>query len=238
MRRIAGEPPGAGCVLGSGWALENTVFESNDGIVGRKADLRFGRSAASSTSRSPRVIDGSDAYDLSDGRPDLAVLATMISSFTATAFDFCFLFSVFFAFRSFLVFTEGIWPKSRDRGILNGLLSLSASYRVFSPKSMAQDADSPGWLAEEPVIECDFSLATLGMSASVFRRTDWLEEVSLELTLDLRRLRPFMAFLIRLAVDQEVVVSSDSSEELLEESEELFINSAKTPGCDSSSMIC
>lgn len=103
---------------------------------------------------------------------------------------------------------------------------------------MAQDADSPGWLAEEPVIECDFSLATLGMSASVFRRTDWLEEVSLELTLDLRRLRPFMAFLIRLAVDQEVVVSSDSSEELLEESEELFINSAKIPGCDSSSMIC
>lgn len=38
-----------------------------------------------------------------------------------------------------------------------------------------------------------------------------------------------MALFIRLAVDQEVVVSTDSSDELLE-SDELFMNSARTPG--------
>lgn len=74
------------------------------------------------------------------------------------------------------------------------------------------------------------------MSANVFRRIDWREAVPLELVLDLRRLRDFMALLIRFAVVHDVVVSSDSSEELLDESEELFINSAKIPGWDSSSM--
>ena len=43
---------------------------------------------------------------------------------------------------------------------------------------------------------------------------------------------------MRFAVVHEVVVSSDSSEELLDESEELFINSARIPGWDSSSIIC
>lgn len=56
--------------------------------------------------------------------------------------------------------------------------------------------------------------------------------------LDLRRLRDFMALLIRFAVVHDVAVSSDSSDELLDESEELFINSAKIPGWDSSSMTC
>lgn len=74
------------------------------------------------------------------------------------------------------------------------------------------------------------------MSANVFRRIDWREAVPLELVLDLRRLRDFMALFIRFAVVHDVVVSSDSSEELLDESEELFINSAKIPGWDSSSM--
>lgn len=53
--------------------------------------------------------------------------------------------------------------------------------------------------------------------------------VSLELVLDLRRRRYFIALLIRLAVDHDVVVSTDSSDELLEESDE-FMNSANTPG--------
>jgi hypothetical protein len=61
--------------------------------------------------------------------------------------------------------------------------------------------------------------------------------VPFELVLDFRRLRYFIALLIRLAVAHEAVVSSDSSLELDEESEELFINSAKTPGLDSSSMM-
>jgi hypothetical protein len=67
--------------------------------------------------------------------------------------------------------------------------------------------------------------------------TDWREVVPLELVLDLRRRRLFMALLMRLAVVQELVVSTDSSLELLDESEELFMKSARTPGCDSSSMI-
>lgn len=55
--------------------------------------------------------------------------------------------------------------------------------------------------------------------------------------LDFRRLLYFITFLSRFAVDHEAKVSMDSSDDELEESE-LFKNSARTPGWDSSSMIC
>lgn len=60
--------------------------------------------------------------------------------------------------------------------------------------------------------------------------TDCREVVPLELVLDLRRLRYFIARLRRFAVVHEVVVSTDSSLELVDDSEELFRKSASTPG--------
>lgn len=68
-----------------------------------------------------------------------------------------------------------------------------------------------------------------------------MEGVSFELALDLRRLRPLKARLMRLAVvfdPDEASVSLPPDE--LEESEELDepSMSARTPGCDSSSMTC
>lgn len=73
------------------------------------------------------------------------------------------------------------------------------------------------------------------------RMTDGMDGVSFELALDLRRLRPLKARLIRFAVvfdPDEASVSLPS--EGLEESEELDEPSisARTPGCDSSSMTC
>lgn len=65
-----------------------------------------------------------------------------------------------------------------------------------------------------------------------FFRTEFV----FELVLDLRCLRFFIALLIRFAVDHEVVVSTEPSLELVDESE-LFMNSARTPGWDSSSMM-
>lgn len=69
-----------------------------------------------------------------------------------------------------------------------------------------------------------------GIPVNPLGRSDWREPVLFELPLDFRRFRYFMAFLMRFAVAHEVVVSSESSEELLDESEELFINSARIPG--------
>src|SRR3954453_17610523 len=88
------------------------------------------------------------------------------------------------------------------------------------------------------VIELPMELwFSLEVEAIAFFWKDWREVVPLELVLDLRCLRYFIALLIRLAVVHDVVVSSDSSLELDEDSEELFMNSARTPGWDSSSMI-
>jgi len=78
---------------------------------------------------------------------------------------------------------------------------------------------------------------TGGISARFFFRIEW-DAVPLELVLDFRRLLYFIAFLMRLAVVQDVIVSADSSDDELEESEELFMSSARIPGCDSSSIIC
>lgn len=97
---------------------------------------------------------------------------------------------------------------------------------------MTQEPEPSLLLAIEFPTELWFSLAM------TFFRTDWRELVPLELLLDLRCRRCFIALLMRFAVDQEVVVSTESSLELLDESDELFRNSARIPGCDSSSMIC
>ena len=73
------------------------------------------------------------------------------------------------------------------------------------------------------------------------RIADDIRVVSLELTLDLRRLRPLRALLMRFAV---VFDPDEPSESLLleevEESEELELPSisARSPGCDSSSITC
>ncbi len=70
---------------------------------------------------------------------------------------------------------------------------------------------------------------------------DGIDSASFELALDLRRLRPLKARLMRFAVvlDADEASVSLPSEELVE-SEELDEPSisARTPGCDSSSMTC
>jgi len=72
------------------------------------------------------------------------------------------------------------------------------------------------------------------------RSVEGNEGVSLELALDLRRLRPRKTLLIRLAVVTDPEDSSDSvsldEDELSDELEESK-TSCKSPGCDSSSMM-
>ena len=86
------------------------------------------------------------------------------------------------------------------------------------------------WLEVGPSVEPLFSFSPGRAESPECFLLRVPEAVWLELVLDFRRLRCLIARLMRFAVVHDVVVSSESSDELLDESEELFINSARTPG--------
>lgn len=70
--------------------------------------------------------------------------------------------------------------------------------------------------------------------------TEGIDGVSFELALDLRRFLRLKRLLKRLAVDADFDEPSESELEELDESEELELpkKSARTPGWDSSSILC
>lgn len=103
------------------------------------------------------------------------------------------------------------------------------------------DASEAWSFRKSPAANSPFSAVLANVLAEGVRIVEGIEGVSLELALDLRRLRPLRTRLMRFAVVLEPEEPSLSlSPEVDEASEELdeFSMSARTPGWDSSSMTC